>query len=51
MQPVSDFKSFFSGSNMIDVFLYNKAVYTAAEVACGWAGAVTLKPPVNAEKS
>ena len=30
---------------------FNKAVYTAAEVACGWAGAVMLKPPVNAEKS
>ena len=29
----------------------NKAVYTATEVACGWAGAVTQKPPVNAEKS
>ena len=36
----------------------NKAVYTAAEVTCGWAGAVirkagaaTQKPPVNAKKS
>ena len=29
----------------------NKAVYTATEVECGWAGAVTQKPPVNAKKS
>ena len=31
--------------------IVNKAVYTATEVACGWAGAVMQKPPVNAEKS
>ena len=34
------------------IYVYeNKAVYTATEVACGWAGAVMQKPPVNAKKS
>ena len=43
--------------NVKEVYQYstlvkkNKAVYMATEVACGWAGAVTQKPPVNAEKS
>ena len=29
----------------------NKAGYTAGQVACSWAGAVTPKPPVNVEKA
>ena len=31
--------------------ILNKAVYTATEVACGWAGAVMPKTPENAEKA
>ena len=51
-QLVGDILDFQPTNGIPNRFMYiNKAVYTATEVACGWAGAVTQKPPVNAKKS